>query len=99
MVAGSKYNIIVWSFVGAIVSAILLVYFRPFFVMKAAGAADGAVDEQHQPELDDLRMGHMPIPTQPEMVLSVKAVLITSVLVGVAIALLTLFTRPKPTSK
>lgn len=89
--AGSKYNILVSSFLGFVISLIILVAFRPIFVMtKVADSPIAESESLVHPPLQDIRE------TVCEYKLSMGSILLWSALAGGSVAILTYFTCRKP---
>lgn len=95
MVAGSKYNILISSMAGFVLTFVMLLIFRPIFIMRRMSPdADESAEEyvmspHHKPAARSSTY------TSSEYQISWGSVVIWSVVAGAAVAILTYFTCRK----
>lgn len=95
MVAGSKYNILISSMAGFVLTFVMLLIFRPVFIMRRISPdADENMEEyamhpHHKPTTQSSTY------TSSEYQISWGSVVIWSVVAGAAVAILTYFTCRK----
>jgi len=88
---GSKYNVIVSSILGFIASFVILVIFRPLFIMRKIEPELSTESEYLTGPPHAMSMS----PNEPVYVLSFSAIALWSAVAACAIALLTYFTNRK----